>query len=88
VNSEQAEVSTEEVDDELARFESRFDSPAELDHALAAQGIESRQELRLRMQARLEQEKYVLSKIKASIAVSDAEARAWYERYHLAKIAR
>jgi len=81
VNSEQAEVSTEEVDDELARFESRFDSPAELDHALAAQGIESRQELRLRMQARLEQEKYVLSKIKASITVSDAEARAWYEQH-------
>jgi len=82
VNIEQAEVSEVEVDDELARFESRFDSALERDQALANQGIESRQELRLRMQARLEQEKYVLSKIKASITVSDEEARAWYEQYH------
>ena len=82
VNIEQAEVSKEEVDDELARFESRFDSALELEQALANQGIESRQELRLRMQARLEQEKYVLSKIKASITVSDEEARAWYEQHH------
>ena len=79
VNIEQAEVSTKEVDEELARFERRFDSAQQLDEAMAAQGIESREELRLRMQARLEQEKYLLSKIKASIAVSDAEARSWYE---------
>ena len=79
VNLEQARVSEAEVAAELARFESRFDSAAELDKAMVAQGIESREELRLRLQARLEQEKYVLSKIKAAIAVSDEEARAWYE---------
>ena len=81
VNIEQARVPAEEVDAELARFESRFDSSEELDKALASQGIESRQELRLRMQARLEQEKYVLSKIKASITIADQEAREWYEAH-------
>ena len=78
VNIEQAEISSDEVDEELARFERRFDSAEQLDEAMLAQGIESREELRLRMQARLEQEKYVMSKIKASIAVSDEEARGWY----------
>lgn len=79
VNIEQAEVSSKEVDEELVRFERRFDSTQQLDEAIAAQGIESRKELRLRMQARLEQEKYLMSKIKASIAVSDEEARSWYD---------
>lgn len=81
VNIEQARITAEEVDEELARFESRFDSSDELDEALASQGIDSRQELRLRMQARLEQEKYVLSKIKASITITDQEAREWYEAH-------
>jgi len=79
VNIEQARVSEAEVNAEVARFASRFDSESLLDQALAAQGIDSREELRLRLQARLEQEKYVLSKIKAAIAVSDGEARSWYE---------
>ena len=79
VNLEQARVSEAEVDAEVARFERRFDSAAELDKAMVAQGIDSRDELRLRLQARLEQEKYVLSKIKAAITVSDEEARAWYD---------
>lgn len=79
VNIEQAEVSPAEVDAEVERFVKRFDSAEQLDQAMAAQGIESREELRLRMQARLEQEKYVLSKIETAIAVSDEEARQWYE---------
>jgi len=78
VNIEQARVSKAEVDAELARFEKRFDSAEQLDAALAAQGIDGREELRLRMQARLEQEKYVLSKIESGISVSDEEARQWY----------
>ncbi|MCP5537984.1 MAG: peptidylprolyl isomerase [Akkermansiaceae bacterium] len=79
VNIEQARVSDAEVDAELARFTKRFDSPGQLEQAMAAQGIESREELRLRMQARLEQEKYVLSKIQSHITVDEKEARQWYE---------
>lgn len=79
VNIEDARVSTAEVDAEVARFEKRFESPEQLDKAMAAQGIESREELRLRLNARLEQEKYVLSKIKTSITVSDEEAKQWYD---------
>ncbi|MBT8043414.1 MAG: peptidylprolyl isomerase [Verrucomicrobiae bacterium] len=79
VNHDQAQVSESAVDAELARFESRFGSAEQLDKAMAAQGIESRKELRLRLQARLEQEKYVLSKIDSGIKVDDAEAKQWYD---------
>ena len=81
VNIEDARVSTAEVDAEVARFEKRFESPGELDKAMAAQGIESREELRLRLNARLEQEKYVLSKIKTSTTVSDKESKLWYDEH-------
>ena len=79
VNIEQARVSSKDVNDELAQFERRFGSAQQLDEAMAAQGIGSRKELRLRMQARLEQEKYLMSKIRASITVSDEEAKTWYD---------
>ena len=47
VNLDQARVSETEVDAELERFVKRFDSAGQLDKALAAQGIDSREELRL-----------------------------------------
>lgn len=67
------------IDTEVERFEQRFSSSEALDKALAAQGIESRKELRYRLAARLQQEKYVESKIANTIAVTEAEAKAWYD---------
>lgn len=83
-NIEVARVSDAEVDAEVKRFENRFESPEELDRALAAQGIESREELRLRLNARLEQEKYVFTKIKTAITVSDEKCKQWYEDHRKA----
>ena len=45
---------------------------------MTAQGIENHDELRFRMAARVEQEKYVLTKINTHITVSDEEAKQWY----------
>ncbi len=79
VNVEAAPVSEDEVDAEVRRFERRFESAEDLDRAMAAQGIESRKELRFRLAARLQQEKYVLAKIQPHIEVGEQEARQWYD---------
>lgn len=81
VNREDAPVPDTEIDAEVSRFEKRFATAEELDKALTAQGIESRKELRYRLAARLQQEKYVLGKIKASITVSDEDVRQWYDEH-------
>ena len=79
VNVEAAPVSEDEVDAEVHRFEKRFKSAEELDKAMAVQGIESRKELRYRLAARLQQEKYVLTKIHPHIEIGEEEARQWYD---------
>ncbi len=79
VNREEVPVSEDEIDAEVARFEKRFTTKEELDKALAGQGIADRKELRYRLAARIQQEKYVLSKIETSISVSDEEVREWYD---------
>jgi len=78
VNREEAPVSDAEIDSELKQFEKRFKSAEELDKALAAQGIENREELRFRIAARIQQDKYVQLKIADAIAVTDEEAKQWY----------
>jgi len=78
-NREKVPVSDAEIDAEVARFENRFPSAAELDKALAAQGIESRKELRYRLAARIQQEKYIVQeKVKEAISVTEEEAKQWY----------
>ncbi|MBK1855521.1 peptidylprolyl isomerase [Verrucomicrobiaceae bacterium 5K15] len=79
VNREEAPVSEAEIDAELAQFEKRFATADELDQALGAQGIESREELRFRIAARIQQDHYVQLKIKDAITVSEQDARSWYD---------
>lgn len=81
VNRGQAPVDDAEIDAEVAEFEKRFASPGELDKALASQGIGSRKELRYRLAARLQQDKYVQGKITDAIKVDDGEARQWYDNH-------
>lgn len=80
-NGNEVPVSDEEIDAELQRFENRFSSKEELEQAMVVQGIESREELRYRMAARLQQEKYLNTKIQKSIAVSPKEAKEWYDTH-------
>jgi len=79
VNAKEVTVTDAEIDAEVARFEKRFPSPEVLDQALADQGIESRKELRFRMAARIQQEKYALTKITPAITTSEKDARQWYD---------
>jgi len=80
-NERDVPVSKDEVDEEVARFERRFASSEELEKAMQAQGIESRKELRYRLAARLQQDKYVQQQIQPGITVSDEEARRWYDEH-------
>jgi len=81
VNANEVEVSEQEIDAEVLRFRNKFASDEALDQALAAQGIESRKELRFRMAARIQQEKYILTKISSATNISDKEAQSWYDSH-------
>jgi len=79
VNREEVPVSDTAIDAEVTRFEKRFTSADQLDEALKAQGIENRKELRFRLAARIQQEKYINQKIAEAIEVTAEEAQQWYE---------
>ena len=73
-------VSDEEVSGCLRRWVSRFDSPEAMAGAMKSQGIASDRELRDRLAAHLQQEKYLESKIGLLATPTDEEARQWYGR--------
>jgi len=78
-NGDEVSVSEEEIEKELRQFKSRFRSSKELEKAMRVQGIESQKELRYRMAARIQQEKYIETKIQDYLKVTEEEARQWYE---------
>ena len=80
-NRDDVPVPDTEIDAEVIQFEKRFTTQAELDNVLKTQGIESRKELRYRLAARIQQEKYVQEKIKKAITVSKKEAKEWYDTH-------
>lgn len=80
-NAKEVNVTDQEINDELQQFQKRFASIEELDKAMLIQGIESRDELKFRITARLQQEKYVQNKIKDSITLSNKEVRQWYDAH-------
>ncbi len=79
VNTFDLIVSEQEIADRFQRFTGRFASKAELEAAMQAQGIPTEQALRERLTARLQQEKYVESRIAPLVAVTDDEARKWFD---------
>ncbi len=80
-------VSETEIDEALKRLAARFESPDEMKGQLAAEGMDSDKELRLRLGARLQQQKFVESRIAQKLAVTEGETRAWHEK-HAAALAR
>ncbi len=85
VNSERISVSNDEIDHELKRFKQKFQSPDKLKSAMKAQGIDSEKELRYRIAARIQQEKYILHNIQPMLVISEKQERAWYQS-HLEKL--
>ncbi len=86
-NATELPVAEAEVEEALKRLASRFESRDAMQKELAAEGIDSEKELRLRIGARLQQQKYVESRIAPQIAVTDEEARAWFDA-HAKELAR
>ncbi len=81
-NAAQLAVSEAEITTRLQRLGSRFESPAELASALRSQGIANERDLHDLVAARLQQEKYLESKIGLLVRPTDAEARQWFDDHH------
>lgn len=77
-NANELPVSETEIDEALKRLAARFESPDAMKAQLEAEGIDSEKELRLRLGARLQQQKYVESRIAPMIAVTEEEASEWF----------
>ena len=80
-------VSEDELNDAVKRLATRFESPDEMRANLAAEGIDSDKEVRLRLGARLQQQRFIESRIAENISVTAEEARTWFEA-HAAELAR
>lgn len=80
-NLNELPVSDEEIDEAVVRLAARFQSRDEMKAVLDAEGIDSEKELRYRLAARIQQEKYIESRIKDEIAVSEEEAEGWYNQF-------
>ncbi|MGJ8655952.1 MAG: peptidylprolyl isomerase [Akkermansiaceae bacterium] len=81
LNSDDYPVSDEEINAAVLRFSARFNTKQEMTEALKAYGFQGEKELRFRLAAQLQQEKYILSKIEPGIAVTDDDALTWYQDF-------
>jgi len=80
-NADELPVSEEEIDAAVHRLAARFPTPEEMQRELAAEGIDSEKELRLRLGARIQQHRYLESRIADGIAVTEDEAREWFAHH-------
>jgi parvulin-like peptidyl-prolyl isomerase len=72
-------VTAEEITGRLDRLAARFESKDEMKSAMKSQGIASERDLRDRLAARIQQEKFVESKIGPPAKVTDEEAKKWFD---------
>jgi parvulin-like peptidyl-prolyl isomerase len=79
-NAPDLKVSDAEIDAHFQLFSKQFESHDAMLHAMKSQGIGSERDLRDRLAARIQQEKYVESKIAPLIVVTDDEAREWFAK--------
>lgn len=73
-------ISENEISARLRAMLSRFTTKGEMESSMKRQGIANESELRAKVAARLQQEKWVEAKIAPIIRVSDREARAWFDQ--------
>ena len=72
-------VSAEEINERLRRLVGRFESKGALETAIKSQGIAREKDLRDRLAARIQQEKFIALRLAPSIRATDGEARAWFD---------
>ncbi len=73
-------VTDGEIHERVRRLVGRFESKGALQTAMKSQGIATEEKLRDRLAARIRQEKFIESRIRPAIQVTDAEAREWFEK--------
>jgi parvulin-like peptidyl-prolyl isomerase len=73
-------ISDDEINARLRAMLSRFTTKGEMESSMHGQGIANESELRARVAARLQQEKWIEAHIAPMIRVSDDEARAWFDQ--------
>jgi parvulin-like peptidyl-prolyl isomerase len=78
-NAKELQVSDEEIEERMARFTARFESGDAMASAMKSQGIASLRDLRDRLAARIQQEKYVEMKIAPLAEVTEDDMRTWFE---------
>ncbi|MGJ8671959.1 peptidylprolyl isomerase [Rubritalea sp.] len=78
LNDDRFPVSKAEITSAIQRFSSRFSTPEQMAETLKSFGFKDSKELEYRIAARIQQNKYIASKIAPGLAVSDDEANAWY----------
>ena len=81
LNADDHPVSEKAINAAVLRFSSRFNTKQEMTEALQAYGFKGEKELRFRLAAQLQQEKYILSKIQLGIAVTDQDTQKWYNDF-------
>ena len=81
LNADDYPVTDPEISAAVLRFSSRFNTTQEMTQALKAYGFKGEKELRFRLAAQLQQEKYILSKIQPGIAVTNQDAQNWYNEF-------
>ena len=73
-------ISDNEINARLRAMLSRFTTKGEMESSMRGQGIANESELRARVAARLQQEKWIEAQIAPMIRTSDEEARAWFDQ--------
>jgi parvulin-like peptidyl-prolyl isomerase len=70
-----------EIDTRMQRFTSRFETPAAMQSALKSEGIS---QIRERLRAQIQQEKFIELRTAAATQVSDEEALRWFTEHQAA----
>ena len=79
-DTESIHISGDEINARLRAMLSRFTTKGEMENSMRGQGIANESELRARVAARLQQEKWIEAQITPMIRVNDDEARAWFDQ--------
>lgn len=79
-NAASLRVGEQEIDTRYQAFAARFESTEAMEKALKSQDMGTIADLRDRIAARIQQEKYVESKIGTLSRVGEEEAREWYDK--------
>ena len=83
-NKEAERASDTEVSERVKSLLSRFASRAEMEQSMKSQGIASEEELKLRMAAIIEMEKYLDRQLRPLLKVSDEEVQEFYQKHQAA----